>query len=142
VLHRPLRPLAVVVLLALGDYMLWNWSLSTNHDVFALVSGLSLIPLLIALAWLLVVTAARLLARIARSRVGVQTDQRIRRAGSPARRPARTSASAGAARAGLPRHAAGGEMVTSTEPLPASGEPASTPPGRTPTASPSSKIAA
>lgn len=64
--HRPLRPrLAAVALLALCDYLLWNWSLSANHDILALVSGMTLIPLLIALAWLLVLTATRLLGHVA-----------------------------------------------------------------------------
>lgn len=69
--HRPLRPrLVVVALLALCDYLLWNWSLSANHDILALVSGMTLIPLLIALAWLLVLAVTRLLGQLAqRSRV-------------------------------------------------------------------------
>ncbi len=64
--RRPLRPLACVLLLALGDYALWNWSLSANHDIVALVSGMTLIPLLIASVWLLALTGAHLLARAAR----------------------------------------------------------------------------
>ncbi len=65
--HRPLRPrLVVVSLLALGAYLLWNWALSANHDVVALVCGMALIPLLIALAWLLVLGALRLLTGLAR----------------------------------------------------------------------------
>ena len=48
-------------MLALGDYALWNWSLSANHDVIALVSGMTLIPLLIASVWLLALTGAHLL---------------------------------------------------------------------------------
>jgi len=39
------RPLALVLGLTAGDYLLWNWSLSGNHDVPALVSGLTLPPL-------------------------------------------------------------------------------------------------
>jgi hypothetical protein len=65
--------LVIVVVLALGDYLLWNWSLSANHDVLALVSGMTLVPLLIALAWLLVVALARLIAHTAgrpRARTG------------------------------------------------------------------------
>ena len=57
--------MVIVALLALGDYLLWNWSLSANHDVLALVSGMTLIPLLIALAWLVVLAVARLIARTA-----------------------------------------------------------------------------
>ena len=37
----------------LGDYLLWNWSLNGNHDVLALVSGLTLPPLALACLWLL-----------------------------------------------------------------------------------------
>jgi hypothetical protein len=65
--QRPLRPrLVVVSLLALGAYLLWNWALSANHDVVALVCGMALIPLLLALAWLLVLGAVRLLTGFAR----------------------------------------------------------------------------
>lgn len=63
----PLRPLALVSVLAGGDYLLWNWSLQGSHDVLSLVSGLTLPPLAIALAWLLALNATRLLARIARA---------------------------------------------------------------------------
>jgi hypothetical protein len=67
VFHRPLRrPLAIVSLLALADYLLWNWSLGGSHDILALVAGLTLVPLLIAVAWLLVKGAMRLLAETAR----------------------------------------------------------------------------
>jgi hypothetical protein len=52
--------------LTLGDYLLWNWSLNGNHDVLALVSGLTLPPLVIACLWLLALTLARLLARSTR----------------------------------------------------------------------------
>ncbi len=69
--QRPHRPLAVVSVLALGDYLLWNWSLGANHDVVALVAGMTLIPLLIAFAWLVLVAAARLIGRVApRPKVG------------------------------------------------------------------------
>jgi hypothetical protein len=63
----PHRPLAIVSVLAGGDYLLWNWSLQGNHDVLSLVSGLTLPPLAIALAWLLALNATRLLARAARA---------------------------------------------------------------------------
>lgn len=63
----PRRPLALVSVLAAGDYLLWNWSLQGNHDVLALVSGLTLPPVAIALMWLLGLNAARLLARVARA---------------------------------------------------------------------------
>jgi hypothetical protein len=57
------RPLATVCALTIGDYLLWNWSLNANHDVFALISGLTLPPLAIACVWLLALAAGRLLAR-------------------------------------------------------------------------------
>lgn len=60
------RPLVLFSGLTVGDYLLWNWSVSGNHDVIALVSGLSLPPLSVALLWLLVSSVARLLARSAR----------------------------------------------------------------------------
>jgi hypothetical protein len=56
----------LVCVLAGGDYLLWNWSLQGSHDVLALVSGLTLPPLAIALVWLLALNAARLLTRLAR----------------------------------------------------------------------------
>ncbi len=68
-------------MLAGGDYLLWNWSLQGSHDVLALVSGLTLPPLAIALIWLLALNTARLLARAARpsqahSRAHSQEQQR------------------------------------------------------------------
>lgn len=62
----PLRPLVFVSGLTFGDYLLWNWSLNSNHDVLALVSGLTLPPLAVACIWLFALTIARLLARSAR----------------------------------------------------------------------------
>ena len=55
--------------LALGDYLLWNWSLGGGHDVLAIVSGLSLLPLVLATAWLLALSLARALARTPRPRL-------------------------------------------------------------------------
>ncbi len=81
--HWPLWPrLATVALLTLCDYLLWNWSLSANHDVLALVSGMTLIPLLIALAWLVALTVARLIARTAqRPRARSSAGKRARSSG-------------------------------------------------------------
>ncbi|MCW3017778.1 MAG: hypothetical protein JWN10_86, partial [Solirubrobacterales bacterium] len=56
--------------LTVADYLLWNWSLNSNHDVLALVSGLTLPPLAVAGLWLLSLTVARLLARSARRPMG------------------------------------------------------------------------
>jgi len=52
--------------LTVGDYLLWNWSLNGNHEVLALVAGLTLPPLAVACVWLLVLSAARLVAGLAR----------------------------------------------------------------------------
>ena len=60
------RPLVFFFGLTVADSLLWNWSLNTNHDVLALVSGLTLPPLAVATLWLLSLTVARLLARVAR----------------------------------------------------------------------------
>ncbi len=118
--HWPLRPrLVIVALLALCDYLLWNWSLSANHDILALVSGMTLIPLLLALAWLVVLAVARLLASVA---------QRSR-----------------ARHAGLGRHVATGTRASATGGVTASGEGGRGSKAgldEAPTASPSSKLAA
>lgn len=64
------RPLVFVSGLAVGDYLLWSWSLGGNHDVLALISGLTLPPLAVACLWLLALSLARLIARSARWPVG------------------------------------------------------------------------
>jgi hypothetical protein len=56
------RPLVLVSALAVGDYLLWNWSLNGNHDVLALVSGLTLPPLVVIFLWLLALNFASMLA--------------------------------------------------------------------------------
>ncbi len=96
------RPLVFVSGLTVGDYLLWNWSLNGNHDVLALVSGLTLPPLAAASLWLLTLTVARLIARSARrpaalahrrvARTDGRHDRRGRRgrssaSGSPAEEP-------------------------------------------------------
>ncbi len=60
------RPLVFVSGLTLGDYLLWNWSLNGNHDVIALIAGLTLPPLAVVLLWMLVLACARLLRHAAR----------------------------------------------------------------------------
>jgi hypothetical protein len=84
------RPLALVSGLTLGDYLLWNWSLSDGHDVLALVSGLTLPPLAIACVWLLAVSLARLLARSTR-RSPVHAGRRRAHAEREQQHPARGS---------------------------------------------------
>jgi predicted lipid-binding transport protein (Tim44 family) len=64
-LHVSHRTLVPVAGLALGDYLLWNWSVNANHEVISLVAGLTLLPLIAAVVWLLALTIARLLARSA-----------------------------------------------------------------------------
>jgi hypothetical protein len=54
-----------VLALTVGDYLLWNWSLSANHDVLALVSGLTLPPLVLVSLWILAAGAMRLVAALA-----------------------------------------------------------------------------
>ena len=66
------RPLALVLGLTAGDYLVWNWSLSGNHDVPALVSGLTLPPLVAAAVLLLATTALRLLARSTRPKFPIR----------------------------------------------------------------------
>ncbi|HSZ68781.1 MAG TPA: hypothetical protein VK756_00315 [Solirubrobacteraceae bacterium] len=121
-LHRPLRrPLAVVALLSIADYALWNWSLGGNHDVLALVAGLTLVPLLIALAWLLFVGTTRAVAEATRRTRSISLASRRRNA--PARRataarrrgtkrattPSRAAAESRAARPRAAAHADAGE---------------------------------
>jgi len=60
------RPLVLLSGLTVGDYLLWNWSLAGNHDVLALVSGLTLTPLAVVCVVLLALTGVRLAARLAR----------------------------------------------------------------------------
>ena len=69
--------------LTLGDYLLWNSSVGGGSSVLAFVSGLTLLPLALATAWLLVLTLARALARSTRPRT-----QRPRHAATRTRRAA------------------------------------------------------
>jgi hypothetical protein len=84
------RPLVFFSGLTVADSLLWNWSLNSNHDVLALVCGLSLPPLAVASLWLLSLTVARLLTRIARrptrstARHAVAVGRRTRRRRRPA----------------------------------------------------------
>ena len=96
------RPLVFVTGLTVGDYLLWNWSLGGNHEVIALVSGLTLPPLVLATLWLLAMAVGRLLARSA-SRVG------------PAGGAARGARGARASRAGRRRSADGGIALEQPE---------------------------
>ncbi len=76
------RPLVLILGLTLGDYALWSWSLDGNHEVLALVSGLTLVLFALASMWMLAVSIARLLS-LGRRRVSAPRPR-------PARRAART----------------------------------------------------
>jgi hypothetical protein len=131
---RPLRPLAIVVLLAFGDYLLWNWSLSGSHDVLALVAGLTLTPLLIALAWLVVVSVARICRSVARySRIGLGALTEEHRA-----RLRRSSRSTARRATGRRTRSTGSPSTTRAQSANGLPDPA----GTTATASSSSKLAA
>jgi hypothetical protein len=86
------RPLVFLSGLTLGDYLLWSWSLNGNHDVIALVAGLTLPPLAVACIWLLALSVARVLASTARHPRG---QLRLHRTGQ--QRKARLSAATAAA---------------------------------------------
>jgi hypothetical protein len=153
--QRPIRSLAVVGVLALCDYMLWNWSVGANHDVIALVAGVTLIPLLIALAWLVVVAVARLLAHVARrpraSGVGARggaagRDTRAGGSHPPRSRVGVAATSTSGERAVVattsgerPVAATGAQTTSAAEPHLALGDPT---PAAATAASPSSKLAA
>jgi hypothetical protein len=83
----PHRPLVFVLGLTFGDYLLWNWSLNSNHAVLALVSGLSLPPLAVACLWLLALAVARLIAQGTRRSID-RADLRARRRRGTGRRHA------------------------------------------------------
>jgi len=95
--------------LTVGDYLLWNWSLNGNHDVLALISGLTLPPLAVACVWLLAMSVARLIAatalrpawragrarRTARGRIGHEQPQRMSASGLPLDEPSSANTPAG-----------------------------------------------
>jgi hypothetical protein len=88
--HR--RP-AFVLGLTVGDYLLWNWSLNGNHDVIALVSGLTLPPLALLSIWLLAMAAGRLLGGVSgRARNGARARSRSSRRSAARRRARRAPA--------------------------------------------------
>lgn len=91
------RPLVFVSGLTVADYLLWNWSLNSNHDVLALVSGLTLPPLAVGCLWLLALTVARLVAFSARRPYGRAGARRARRVNAATRaRRQRADSGAGA----------------------------------------------
>jgi hypothetical protein len=58
----PSKRLALICGITLADYLLWNWSVGGNHDLLALVSGLTLPFLVLASAVLLLVSLARVIS--------------------------------------------------------------------------------
>jgi hypothetical protein len=66
----------LVSALTAGDFWLWNWSLSANRDVLALVSGLTLLPLAATCVLLFVLTSARIASRLTGRSAGTQVPRR------------------------------------------------------------------
>src|SRR5256885_728666 len=106
------RPLVFVAGLTLGDYLLWNWSLSGNHDVLAMAAGLTLPPLALATLALLALSLLRVVARRARSIARLRP--RRRAAAQAAHPPPRLPASKAASRVaegGSPRASSGSRQL-------------------------------
>jgi hypothetical protein len=95
--------------LTLCDYLLWNWSLNSNHAVLEVVSGLTLPPLLVALLWLLALTFARLLAH-----GGSRSLDRaeVRRARRRRQRRARSTRARTGSRSAAPQDTPAGEAAS------------------------------
>ena len=109
------RPLAIVSGLTLGDYLLWDWSLNHNHDVLAVVAGLTLPPLALAWLWLLAVTLVRLTARTTRRSSQRAAGRRARSARAPISETAESGETA-------PQASGDGEQPTVEQPaIPATG---------------------
>ena len=100
------RPLALVSGLTLGDYILWNWSLNANHDVLALVSGLTLPPLALACLAMLVLSLLRVIGSSTRrpGRGTAAAVSRVAADGDASERntDARAATAAGGGREGSP----------------------------------------
>jgi hypothetical protein len=90
------RPLVFVSGLTVADYMLWNWSLNSNHDVLALVSGLTLPPLAVGWVWLLALTVVSAIARSAWRPAARTRIRSIRRAKATAARKQQQRSDGGA----------------------------------------------
>ncbi|MFI4984926.1 MAG: hypothetical protein ACHQAV_02940 [Solirubrobacterales bacterium] len=106
------RPLALVSGLTVGDYLLWNWSLTNGHDVLALTAGLTLLPLGAAWVWLLTLSLAHLLARSARRGSSISA----RRRGAGARRDPQRRHAAGTASRAVEEPAAASTAASSASP--------------------------
>lgn len=120
----PHRPLVFVSGLTFGDYLLWNWSLNSNHAVLELVSGLTLPPLAVAWLWLVALTLARLIAHGTGRTLDRAEVRRGRRRGQPARVPSAAGSAPGATSAqAAPAHAAAPAQGTPTSAAPAGSSP-------------------
>ena len=90
-----MRPRALVLLLPLTaiDYLLWDWSVAGSHDVLALISGMTLLPLAVLSLCLTVIGVLRLLGRsLRRSSTMVRSVHPASSRSARSRRPAQASA--------------------------------------------------
>ena len=71
------RALALPLALTCGDYLLWNWSLASGHDIVALAAGLTLLPLIALSGGLVGVAALSLVARLARKSSTMARSMRV-----------------------------------------------------------------
>jgi len=63
----PTRWLLITAFALAADYGVWSWATGTGSDTPAVVSGLALAPLAVALAWMLVLQGLALLGRTVRA---------------------------------------------------------------------------
>jgi hypothetical protein len=108
------RPLALVGALTGGDLLLWNWSLSANHDVLALIAGVTLLPLAAACLLLAALTALQLASRFSRHPLVFAVLRRAVRPPRPRLRPQRHVAISSHVR----RHGADAEQLPRRAPVP------------------------
>ena len=124
----PSQRLVLICGITLADYLVWNWSTSGNHDVLALVSGLTLPFLLLASAALLLVSLGRVISGSVRRPQRELGRARSGNAESPERRARLSVNPAG------PLGRAGRSAIGPSSPEPASGSVASASPSRASTA--------
>lgn len=79
-----MRPRALVFLLVLtvGDYLLWNWSIADSHDIVSLVAGLTLLPLAAVSCGALVIAGTRSITWL----LGLGRPASVRRPGTATRK--------------------------------------------------------
>jgi hypothetical protein len=92
------RPLVLVGALAGGDFLLWNWSLSANHDVLALIAGVTLLPLAAASLLLAALTTLQLASRASRHPLLLALLRGVARPARPRMGPARRLAASSGGR--------------------------------------------